>query len=103
MRESRTYGSVRAKAEWLSYSTSAGGGNHPSIGDSGAHGFVRLSRGHSLSYPWGLGPRGPDQNSKGCFPLHPLRLRIHGPCSDGFPRRADPKSAQFTGSSRFAS
>jgi hypothetical protein len=27
MRESRTYGSVRAKAEWLSYSTTLGGGS----------------------------------------------------------------------------
>lgn len=37
MRESRTYGSVRAKAEWLSYSTIIAASNRTTTG-GGAHG-----------------------------------------------------------------
>ena len=35
MRESRTYGSVRAKAEWLSYSTNLGQRAGPRLTDGG--------------------------------------------------------------------
>lgn len=40
MRESRTYGSVRAKAEWLSYSTTLRNGSHSLIARGAGDDFL---------------------------------------------------------------